>query len=291
MLKEKTPTDSSISKKDVEDDPPSIEEQLRGINVWRRLGEVRPGEEFARLKWIYGKGKRKMNWTIILKKSENPVPMEEIAKEFARIIAPGFYEYLEKNKQRDATKFLEDSAVNIKERSKTKMSTIDETIKYRKEKKEFDKKARKILVTKSIKELSELKAFWTGVYKENNKMDEHIFSKRLEAAGWIENIDKMLHEKATHGGSGSIEVTSIDKKYMNIEEACALLKMPKSTLYKRTADKKIPHIKEGKTLLFVREELENFLTASRVITAEEVDAKAATAVADLALKRKRKVKN
>jgi len=172
------------------------------------------------------------------------------------------------------------------------MSTIDETIKYRKDKKEFDKNARKILVKKSIAELTELKTFWTGVYKENNRMDEHIFSKRMEAAGWIENIEKILHEKATSGASSDmIEAAPMDKKYLNVNEACALLKMPKSTLYKRTADKKIPHIKEGKTLLFVKEELENFLASSRVKTTGDVDETAATAVADLALKRRRKGKN
>lgn len=81
---------------ETEEQVPSIEEQLKGMDLWQIMGRVGPGEEFARLRWVYGKGKRRRDHTVILAKSENPVPMEQIAKEIASIITPILYRNADK---------------------------------------------------------------------------------------------------------------------------------------------------------------------------------------------------
>ncbi|MFA5833908.1 MAG: hypothetical protein WDA22_10585 [Bacteroidota bacterium] len=99
-MKKKDSNDGSNSSKNsaiVDQDVPSIEEQLKGKNLWKMLGEVGPGEEFARLRWVYGKGKRRRDYTVILKKSEHPVSMEQVAREFAKIITPAIYRYMEEH--------------------------------------------------------------------------------------------------------------------------------------------------------------------------------------------------
>lgn len=59
-------------------------------------------------------------------------------------------------------------------------------------------------------------------------------------------------------------------------EAAELLGISKSTLYKWSMMRIIPHMKKGKLLFFRREELEAWLQDSRVKTQEEIEEQAAT---------------
>jgi excisionase family DNA binding protein len=47
----------------------------------------------------------------------------------------------------------------------------------------------------------------------------------------------------------------MDNKFINAEQACELLNLSKSTLYKMTSTNKIPFYKCGRRLLFVSDEL------------------------------------
>lgn len=49
------------------------------------------------------------------------------------------------------------------------------------------------------------------------------------------------------------------RPYLSLEEACELTDLSKSTLYRMTSEKQIPHIKRGGKLLFNRIELIEWL--------------------------------
>jgi len=56
----------------------------------------------------------------------------------------------------------------------------------------------------------------------------------------------------------------MNSKYLTLEEAAALLRICKSTLYKKTSLREIPFYKPGgKLILFLRTDLERFLETNR----------------------------
>ena len=57
-------------------------------NSSRRTKSPNAGKEIGRFKTVMGKGKRACEWEVIIKVADDPVPMEQVAKEFARIVAP-----------------------------------------------------------------------------------------------------------------------------------------------------------------------------------------------------------
>ena len=54
------------------------------------------------------------------------------------------------------------------------------------------------------------------------------------------------------------------EEWLDIDGACDLLKLSKSSIYKRTMDQSIPFYKTGKKLLFKRSELEEYIAGFRV---------------------------
>ena len=56
----------------------------------------------------------------------------------------------------------------------------------------------------------------------------------------------------------------MNNKFINLEQACELLNLSKSTLYKRTHNKTIPFYKCGSKLLFIQEELIQYVLDSKV---------------------------
>jgi len=65
------------------------------------------------------------------------------------------------------------------------------------------------------------------------------------------------------------------KEILTFEEASKYTGLKKSSLYKLTAAKQIPHYKpNGKTCYFKRAELEDWLTANPVATVDELNAEA-----------------
>lgn len=67
-----------------------------------------------------------------------------------------------------------------------------------------------------------------------------------------------------------------EKNVLNIEEVSQLTGLSKSTLYKSTSNRNIPHYKKSKHLFFDRLEIESWLKSNRVKTANEIDTDSST---------------
>ena len=64
----------------------------------------------------------------------------------------------------------------------------------------------------------------------------------------------------------------MNTKYLNLGEAAAFLKLCKSTLYKKTSSREIPFCKPGgKLILFLREDLEEYLAKNRFDTKRQIE--------------------
>lgn len=71
--------------------------------------------------------------------------------------------------------------------------------------------------------------------------------------------------------------TTAEKKILTIEEVAEITGLSKSTLYKMTSARQIPHYKPTARLLyFLREEVEAWMLRNRVTTSEELETEAAT---------------
>ena len=157
---------------------------------------------------------------------------------------------------------------------------------YKKRKAETEAKAEKFLRNKNLQQLGELKSYWTGVSKENRKMDEESVRAQEESSLWIRIIEKIMRARATDE-SGEADPT-IEKTYLSLSEAAKFLNISESTLYKRTSSKEIPHFKSGKKLAFNKTDLEKYVAATRVKTQTEIDDDAAKFVANSNLKKRKK---
>ena len=74
-----------------------------------------------------------------------------------------------------------------------------------------------------------------------------------------------------------IEANNVNSKaVLTTDEAAKYLGITKSAIYKMTMGRKIPHYrsKGGKLLYFQREEIEQWATSNKVMTEEELEAKA-----------------
>lgn len=62
------------------------------------------------------------------------------------------------------------------------------------------------------------------------------------------------------------------KEIFNFEEAASYLNMSRSTLYKLTSSKSIPHYKPNRFVFFEKAELDKWIRDHRVMTVDEMDA-------------------
>lgn len=69
------------------------------------------------------------------------------------------------------------------------------------------------------------------------------------------------------------------KPVLDLDEATLFTGLSKGHLYRLTSERQIPHYKKNRKLYFRKTELEEWLTADRVMTAEEIDSEASTYVA------------
>ena len=69
--------------------------------------------------------------------------------------------------------------------------------------------------------------------------------------------------------------TTTENASMDIDEACAFLKIAKGTMYKLTSNRKIPHRKVGRKLIFQRQELIKWSDEHKRSTSTEIDMAAA----------------
>ena len=64
-----------------------------------------------------------------------------------------------------------------------------------------------------------------------------------------------------------------ENELLNVEQAAEFLNVSKSTVYKLTSSRTIPHYKpEGKRIFFKRSELQEYATTGRVCSRDELDA-------------------
>lgn len=66
------------------------------------------------------------------------------------------------------------------------------------------------------------------------------------------------------------------KEVLDLDEAITYTGCARSTLYRLTSAKEIPHYKLGQALRFKKSELDEWLTRTRVATAKEIESKAVT---------------
>lgn len=93
----------------------------------------------------------------------------------------------------------------------------------------------------------------------------------------LTTIENLINEKM----NASVQVST---EILNLENASIYLDISKSSLYKFTSTKEIPHFKRGKRLYFKKSELDDWRTTQKISSRDEID-KLAT---EYILKNKRK---
>lgn len=68
----------------------------------------------------------------------------------------------------------------------------------------------------------------------------------------------------------------VGKEILTLDEAVTYTGCARSTMYRLTSTREIPHYKLGGSLRFKKHELDEWLTRARVATKQEVESKAAT---------------
>lgn len=85
----------------------------------------------------------------------------------------------------------------------------------------------------------------------------------------IDDLKRQLDRIERYAGIASKEV-------LGLEEAITYTGCARSTLYRLTSQREIPHYKLGQALRFKKSELDEWLTRNKVATAKEIESKAVT---------------
>ena len=94
-------------------------------------------------------------------------------------------------------------------------------------------------------------------------------------------IQNLLENLITPIVNDSEEVSAFDKnierliqkteeEFMNVDDAALFLKRSKKTIYALVSHRKIPHIKQGRLLMFLKNDLKQWLLAHRIPCANEL---------------------
>jgi len=87
-----------------------------------------------------------------------------------------------------------------------------------------------------------------------------------------EELKELVQEalrKVLQDFSGPTNNSSADEVLLNVDEACAFLKMKKATLYQKTHKREIPFVKKGKPLFFSKKDLIEWRLSGKIETMEE----------------------
>jgi excisionase family DNA binding protein len=102
--------------------------------------------------------------------------------------------------------------------------------------------------------------------KNHSHFMENPFEIILERLNSIETLIREIT------GKEKVVVSApMTNEIFDAEKASDYLSLKKSTLYKLTAQREIPHYKNGKKLYFKRVELDEWITTNRVATKEEIN--------------------
>jgi len=74
------------------------------------------------------------------------------------------------------------------------------------------------------------------------------------------------------------KLLSLQKTILNIDEVSVLTGLSKSTIYKMTSKREIPHYKKSKHLVFDKVECENWIKSNKVTSQDEIDQEATSYV-------------
>lgn len=88
----------------------------------------------------------------------------------------------------------------------------------------------------------------------------------------MEDLKRQLDRIEQYAGIASKEVLDLD-------EAITYTGCARSTLYRLTSAKEIPHYKLGQALRFKKSELDEWLTRNKVSTTKEIESRAVTYMA------------
>ena len=95
-------------------------------------------------------------------------------------------------------------------------------------------------------------------------MTKIIITTKEELEDIIENsVRKILNDITPHSNSDYSE-------FMDVNEAAKYLKIAKQTLYSFTSTSQIPYIKNGKRILFKKDELDAWILKGRRKTVDEM---------------------
>jgi excisionase family DNA binding protein len=97
---------------------------------------------------------------------------------------------------------------------------------------------------------------------------ENPFEIILARLDNIENLIKGI--RASDNPQGHTHEPEI----MNLIQAAEYLSLSKSSLYKSTSQREIPHFKKGKRIYFRRSELDKWITEVRIKTRREIEVEA-----------------
>ncbi|SIQ52838.1 helix-turn-helix domain-containing protein [Pontibacter lucknowensis] len=95
-----------------------------------------------------------------------------------------------------------------------------------------------------------------------------IIEKRIDR---IESILLNIQERLDKTDS-----TQSTGDFLTVDEAAAYLNISKSAIYEKTSSRSIPHLKKGKRLYFVKQELADWVKTSRQRTIAEIEAEPAS---------------
>jgi len=88
-----------------------------------------------------------------------------------------------------------------------------------------------------------------------------------------DELENLIHNSVRKAmGEQSPQISSHDDKPLNIEEAAAFIKKPKSTVYQLTSTRQIPFSKMGKQLLFFKKDLLLWIEEGKKKTQKEIEA-------------------
>ncbi len=111
---------------------------------------------------------------------------------------------------------------------------------------------------------------------------ENPFELILNRLNAIEDLLRILMKN----DKAPVVLTASLPNVINLNEAAEYVSLCKSTMYKKTSERNIPHFKQGKKLYFKRNELDEWLTAQKITTHAEIEKEA-----DEYIKRKGRIKS
>jgi phage DNA-binding protein, excisionase family len=106
--------------------------------------------------------------------------------------------------------------------------------------------------------------------KIENDMNAQTLSNLKDKPLFTLTVEQFLDlQQSVSAKENSPQTTDVLSKIIGIEEAVKLTGYKRATLYRKISTGAIPHFKRNGKILFLREELENWLLANRKETTEE----------------------